>query len=221
MFIFLLTGCSSDYELNINSDSIDDKVNFNMSKINSDNVFEIGDVLELNIDGESDSEIENNIINTIKNGNIYTNYDKYDSFFERVIDGDKVSLIHNYNNGSFETASMFNYCFGGTYYKETDDYYVINGNNSFKCIFKNKTKVSIKTDYKVIDSNADIVLGNEYIWYFTDKNSEDHDLYMQVSKKIKASSKFHWGLMNLVVIMVVWILYKFKVSRNRNVSNDV
>ena len=46
---------------------------------------------------------------------------------------------------------------------DKENYYVIKGYNSFKCVFDKKTVVSIKTDYRVIDSNADKVRGNKYI----------------------------------------------------------
>lgn len=221
LLFLILTGCSSDYELNINNSGVDEKVHFDMSKIDSDNIFEIGDILQLDVDGDNDNDISNHIMDTIKNGNMYTNYDLDDSFFEREVDGSKLSLIHRYENGSFETANFFNSCFGETYYAETDDYYVINGYNSFKCNFKNKIKISIKSDYKVISNNADFVYGNEYIWYFTKKNSEDHELYIQVSKNIKANNKFHWGLLILGLLILGWILYKIRIFKGRDISNDV
>ena len=144
---------------------------------------------------------------------------------KKNIQNNKIELSYLYKNDTFQHSYIFNTCFDDFYYNSTNDYYIINGSGSFKCLINKKVKIAIKSDYLVIDSNADKVNGNTYIWNFNTKNNLDHELYIQISKKYKAPKNNNNNLIVIIAILISGILfYKFIIKKEKitlNHNNDV
>jgi hypothetical protein len=234
--LLLLTGCSSDYELKVNKYSIEENINFTLKDNDYDKAILLNELFRIsNIDYDDNQEMGKLVIDKIRNEKLNTGYNVDEDYINRInmngsyikkVNNNKINLTYTYKDDSYNYSNTFNSCFGDTYYDSTDDYYVINGYNSFKCLIKDKMKVSIKSNYRVIDSNADKIRGNEYIWYFTKDNNIDHDLYIQVSKKIKSNNKNsnYFGLIAMTIILLSLIIYKLFIKKDKigfNSNNDV
>ena len=223
LILFLLTGCGNSYELEINKNSLTENVYFTLKPNDYSNavlmkkIFNIGDKYY-----DDDRQMGEYVINYIKENDLQSLDGKY---YQKKIDGNQVSLNYTYSKEKFPDSIVFNSCFGDTYYEKTKNYYVIKGYNSFKCVFDKKTVVSIKTNYRVIDSNADKVRGNKYIWVFDSNNNLNHELYIQVSNKYRKEHGNYFPLIITVIAIFIVLLVSIykrngKIFKFRS-NNDV
>lgn len=219
--LILLTGCDSKYELTIDKDSIKENVSFRLSDDDYENGNFLSEVFSLDfryfyneqLNFESEKESGKFYIDYIKNNDLYPSY-RIGDVYEKDVVGERIKLRYTYRGDDYLGSQLFYYCFGDHYFDFTDDYYVIKGYNSFKCLLNDDTKIVIKTDNRVINHNADKVIGNRYIWYFTPKNNLDHTLYIQVSKKYKQPKHFDFSV-GLFVILVLGIVGYVIYSRRK------
>ena len=86
---------------------------------------------------------------------------------------------------------------------------------AFKCLVNDKESIAIQSDYRVVDHNADKVIGNKYIWNFDRKNNLNHELYIQISKKYKAPKNNYWSFIVLEIILIGMFIYKFFLKKDR------
>lgn len=211
---FLVTGCSSDYELKVNKYSMEENVEFTLKDDDYDKANLINGLFKISdINYDNENEMGRFVIDKLRNDKLSPG-DNLEGFYNKEKRNNKISLSYIYKNDDYNSSYIFNNCFGDIYYDSTDDYYVINGYNSFKCLIKDKVSVSIKSDYRVIDNNADKIRGNEYIWYFDRKNNINHDLYIQISKEYMAPKSNYWGIIIFFVIIIGFVIYKFFIKKD-------
>lgn len=224
LVLLMVTGCSNDYKLKINPSSISEEINFSISDTDTEKAVLINELFRVtNINYENESDMGEYVIDRLRNDNLSVGYN-IDDFYTKTVDGDDITLTYTYKDDSYDNSNVFNSCFGSTYFESTEDYYVINGYDQFKCLVKDKVKIVIETDYRVIDSNADKVRGNKYIWYFTEDNNLEHDLYIQVSKKYERKITNYFPLIMMIGIILGVIIYKFVIKKRGfkfNSNNDV
>lgn len=215
LILVFVTGCSDDYVLKINPNSIEEEINFSIGNDDTEKAILINELFRVtDINYEDDSAMAGYVIDRLRNYDLSPGYN-IENFYTKRVDGDKITLSYIYDEYNYDNSNVFNSCFGDVYFDSNEDYYVINGYNQFKCLVKDKVKVVIKTDYRVINSNADKVDGDKYIWYFTGNNNLDHDLYIQVSKKYKRKKMSYWSFYVIVGLIVGFIIYKFFIRKDR------
>lgn len=223
LMLFFLTGCTNSYELEINKTSLSENIYFTLKPNDYSNavlmkkIFNVGDKYY-----DDDRQMGEYVIDYLKTNSLHSLEDNY---YQKKIMDNRINLNYKYSKEEFPNSIVFNSCFGDTYYESTKNYYVIKGYNSFKCIFNKKTVVSIRTNYRVIDSNADKVYGNKYIWIFNNKNNLNHDLYIQISNKYRRKNGNYFPLIITVVaifIVLLVLIYKKngKIFRFKT-NNDV
>lgn len=226
LILVMVTGCSEDYKLKINQDSISEEINFSIGDNDTEKAVLINELFRItDINYENESDMGEFVIDRLRNDNLGVGYD-IDDFYTKTVDGDDIILSYTYKEGSYGNSNAFNSCFGNIYFDSNEDYYVINGYNQFKCLVKDKVKVVVETDYRVIDSNADKVIGNKYVWYFTKDNNLEHDLYIQVSKKYKRRGSNYFTMIIVGGIIIGFVIYKFVFKKDNfrlkfNSNNDV
>lgn len=216
LIIFFITGCgnNADYTLEIMPDTIKETTTITLKENDYNKANYLNDVFfisESNYNNEKESG--SLIIQEIKTKDLNATYNSED-IFDKKIDNDKITLKFNYKKDTYETAKIFNSCFNKTYYDSTEEYYVIKGYDQFKCLYKDEIKIVINTKYKVIDSNADEIKQNKYIWYFNEENYLDHELHIQVSKQLKKKTGGNWKMYVLIVMGIIYIIYKILTKAN-------
>lgn len=215
LILVFVTGCSNDYTLKINPNSIEEEINFSIANGDIDKAILINELFRVtNIPYDDDIAMAGYVIDRLRNYDLSPGYD-IDNFYTKSVDGDKIKLSYIYDEDNYGDSNVLNSCFGDVYFDSNEDYYVINGYNQFKCLVKDKVKVVIKTDYRVIDSNADKVSGDKYIWYFNGDNNLEHDLYIQVSKKYKRKKISYWPFYLMIGLIVGFVIYKFFIRKDR------
>lgn len=228
LIIFFITGCknenNSDYTLEIFPDRITETINLKLNDGNYEYANYLNDIFSIsNITNNDKITKGKDVINKLKDNNLKATTIN-NNFFNKQINKNKITLSYDHEDNEYKNSIVFNSCFSKTYYDSTDNYYVIKGYDQFKCLYKDKIEVIIKTDHKVIDSNANKVKNNEYIWYFNEENYMNQDLYIQVSKtKLNEKNSF-WKLYLIITIVIIYIIYKLfdnVILRLLNKNNEI
>ena len=205
--LLLLTGCTIDYNLVIDKDSIKETITGTASKEEYEvreedsglNLFYtyINDDINPLISGDG---LYTKDINEIDNG---INY-KYDFIYK--------------NN--YDKSKIINSCFENSNVKETDTYYSIELSGEFYCLYSDKININVISNYAVLENNAKEVNGNKYSWVIDD--SSNVNIFLNISKEIKyeepSKTKFisTFQLVGLIIFVVLtgitYILYRKKNS---------
>ena len=168
--IFLITGCSSSYNLKISDDSFEEEIYANF-----DNV-----VIYPASDGiESDDQVTPFITS-----DHYPIYGNNDIIYEKFVNNDDNSVIlkYKYDPKDFEKANSLRLCFENVKYEITDDYYFFDLSGSFYCLSSDELNINIITNNKVLDNNADFTKGNTYSWTINKDNVDDVHINIKIRK---------------------------------------
>lgn len=205
VFLLLLTGCTIDYNLEIDNNKIKEEMvgtisneEYEIKEIDTDvNIFyEI-----VNYDQKSllnDDEIYNKKI--VKNDN-----------------GVDYNFKYTYKD-NFDKSRLLNTCFEKVDFSETDEYYYASIGGNFYCLYSDKITINVKTDYAIMKNNADKVKNNVYTWILDDNTA---DIQMIISKKLVNNSNTEskpnfFRIIGFIVLIVLsgitYFLYKKKNS---------
>lgn len=207
--ILLLTGCSANY-----------KVEFVDGKVKED----------VYLFTDNESFIEQTKENTEKV--VYQMYlfDKDYDNFETKLEYDEYNTGFNYHTDftfkkTKDWESVVRQCYDEIAIIKSKDSITIQTSNEFLCYknFKELENVSItfKTNYVVIDNNADSVSSNKYIWKIEKEDAQYKPLYIKMqNKQIKAGSKkenilpFVGAIIIIIAIISISIFIKKRKKNN-------
>lgn len=195
-FILLLTGCKAEYNLNIIDDDFEEKINITIPK---------SDKNQIDYYTENDELIGENII---YNKNIKDN-------------GINKMFIYSHKYTLKEYQNRNNPCFANSKISEEDGYYSIYASD-FVC-FKSfdvqakEYKINIKTNYNVINENADKKSNNIYTWNFNENNFKNKNIIFQYTKQKKSLHADYLSLFItfLISIIIFSLLVIFQIAKNK------
>lgn len=212
--MFLLSGCSVEYNLTINKNTMEEDINAIFDKA-------------------TESELASRMEPIRRSA--YYNYDTRENeyyIFNKREDDNNIILSYNYeytgnNLYKSEAASR---CYYKRIVNVTDENITINTDNQVACLFKDGEReidditVNIKTDLIVLENNADEVNDKTYTWYINDQNYTNKPIYIKIDKNIKEKENisnltivlFIFGI--IVIGIIVYIIIKFKYSKNNKIS---
>lgn len=203
----LLTGCTINYDLTINKNSISETITGSVEK----SEYEIKD---------TDTSLNNFYILINEDVNPVISSD--DLYKKNIIDTDTgIDYKYTYNyKKNYDKSRIINSCFENHLVSETDDYYKIELTGKFYCLYSDKIDINVTSNYEVIENNASVVNGNKYKWIIN--SSDNVNILLTVSKKVeytepvkaKTFSTFQLiGLIIFVILTVItYFLYKKKNS---------
>ena len=239
--LFLITGCDIDYNLKISDGSIVEDSSVLMDKGS----------IETDMIAERYENYQNFNVPLLKE-----NYRHYgDENKDNSVKYYTVSQIDNSNQIGLHFAGEFNskVPFSSSYAVNmiTDEVAITEDDLSLNINVKNELKVFEEhdnlnditvnisvDDYKVVNNNADEVVGNNYRWKINRDNYKNKEIILQlnkinsikdtdkvVKKSFKDVKKTFEGIKNLeliigciVLVLVGFILYKF-ISFKQRISN--
>lgn len=168
--LFLLTGCSVEYNLELKDDTFYEEISFNIPNV-SDNISDY---------------------NYLKEQDFYAVFSKngmkeYKKETEIKDNVGIANLSFSYIGKNYDDAVVFDQCFDVHNVLLDDNKYYISTNGQFKCmtvdyIEADKVVINFKTEYDVIDHNADDVNDNIYSWEFNDSNFNNKQIKLVVDK---------------------------------------
>ena len=221
LFIFIISGCKAEYNLNISDNKIIESSNFYTEENDLD--FD-------NLDEDGPSSLED----------IYNNYYKQDyRAFDYEINNESLykkkklndygmNLSYTYDFENFGNSLLFNYEIsdGDNSYVNNEKYISIKISD-FNCFYgeeedaiSHNLTINITTDLKVLENNADRVNGNVYSWDINRDNYYDKGLYIKIKKNIDFSNVTIF-LSFVIVSIVVIIIFVFYIRKKFLINNDI
>ena len=202
--IVLCCGCKAEYKLDFTDEKITENLYITAPRNNM-----------------TDDEYYNNYSKsqTILGGDKFYNFE----IEESNEDGLKLNFNYEFSTANFYKSYIATNCFSIFKFVEDDDKYYIFAQGDFKCLYYKYVKVdevdvSITTNDKVIENNADKVNDNEYIWHIdldnpnnmnikliADKKTETKKIkkdYKKTVKIIAIATGIGFGLMGLIVLLI-------------------
>lgn len=196
LLIFLLTGCSVQYNLDLTNDQVQEK----MQIIEDDNTSEYFETLK-NFNGNvSASYMEEEPDTTEK----LPGYEYYD--IENNSDEEKVnlSLEHIFATEEFKNSNIINTCYDNVNFINNDKNIDISTSSRFLCFKKyvatKKIEVNITTNKKITEHNADTVSGNTYTWVIDRTNAYNKPIRLSSVTENKVEKEENTKF-NLIVIL--------------------
>ena len=205
--LLLLTGCTIDYNLVIDKDSIKETI----TGIAYKEEYEVR---------EEDSSL--NLFYTYINDDInplISSDGLYTKEIKEIDNGINYKYDFIYKN-NYDKSKIINSCFENSNVKETDTYYSIELSGEFYCLYSDKININVISNYVVLENNAKEVNGNKYSWVID--NSSNVNIFLNISKEIKyeepSKTKFisTFQLVGLIIFVVLtgitYFLYRKKNS---------
>ena len=176
--VFLITGCEVNYSLEFKDGIFNEDISFSLEN-NSNNIETINYLKNSDqyVYYISDDDIDKiNYNKTIKNNNNFVDF----------------NYSYSYTNG-LKDARVLTECFDAYSFIEEHDHYLIQTGNKFNCLvydymIADKINITIKTNNKVLENNADNVDGNKYMWTIDNSNFNNKPILFKVSKELNQTN---------------------------------
>lgn len=218
---FFLTGCTVDYNLTFNDSELNEVININLDETenNKENIEKM----------EYSAQYEALAISKQRNQKLY-------QFTGKQNNGKYIgSFSYNYSTSEFNDAHLIRQCYDSFNFVKTEKGYQLVTSDLFRCgsysyMMVDRYTITITTNHKVIESNADQVDKNKYIWVI-DTNGEvninkpikiifsNETIMEQLSNDLLNNSKIITfiviGILSCVIITVA-IVFTIKSKRNGN-----
>lgn len=203
----LLTGCTINYDLTINKNSISERVTGSVEK----EEYEIKD---------TDTSLNTFYVLINEDVNpVITEDDLYKKSITNTGAGIDYEYTYNYKN-NYDKSRIINSCFENHLVSETDEYYKIELTGDFYCLYSDKIDINVTSNYEVIENNANEVNGNKYKW--TISSSDNVNILLTVSKKVeytepvKAKTFSTFQLIGLIIFIILTIITYFLYKKKNN-----
>ena len=205
--LLLLTGCTVNYNLEINKDTLNETITGTVTKEESSQ--------ESNATGLSTVY---SIINEDQKP-VYNKEELYQKELKESGNNINYTFKYNYNIEDFVNSTIINPCFENKEIEEIDNYYSIRLSGNFYCLYSKKINIAVTSNLKVASNNADKIKDNTYIWTI-DKNTTNIELVVDkntpYTKPIKRGISSTFRIVCFIVLVVLsslaYILYKKKNS---------
>lgn len=211
---FILTGCSSEYNLEFSNDKIKEHIVATMSDsdVTTEQIDQVASFEDPSIPFINDDQYP-----------FPNNYDiKYNKKVDKKANSTTVILDYEYSHEEFKNSRAYNSCFADKSFEETKKGYNLKFSGHFYCLYGDSVTINIKTNNEVISHNADKVSGNTYTWVINKDNAQDTNISINISKKsmyIKPIIYIVLGVVFLVLTIGAYIAYN-KI-KNRDSINEI
>ena len=209
ILLLLVTGCTTDYNLTIEDDSITENI---VATIPSSSVNKKSN--------NNNIETDNQTIPFINNPQ-YVYNEKDGITYNKIVELDKlnnyiVTLNYKYTFNDFLQSKAYNNCFQESYINiEENGTIPIVFKGKFYCLYGDKININITSSREVLGNNADIVNGNTYTWIIDNNNVDNTNIQLLLSKdKISNSSNIIRLL--LLSILIIIIIIDIIIVKNKS-----
>lgn len=191
--IFLLSGCSVEYNLTINKSTMEEDITAIFDKAT-----------------ESDYANRMEKIRRSAYYNFDTREDEYYTF-NKSEDENNIFLNYSYiytDNNLYKSEAVSR-CYYKRIVNVTEENITINTDNQVACLYKDGEKeidditVNIRTNLKVLENNADEVNNGVYTWYINDQNFTNKPIYIKIKKEVYQESLTEQVVPILIIVLVI------------------
>ena len=192
--ILLLTGCTVNYNLEIDDNILKEKITGTVTKEESKQNSKATDISTIY-----------SIINEEQKP-IYNKEEIYQKSLKDNGNNIDYTFSYNYNIEDFVNSTIINTCFENHEIEQLDNYYSIRLSGNFYCLYSKKINIAVTSNLKVASNNADKIKDNTYIWTI-DKNTTDIELVVDkdtpYTKPIKRGISSTFRIVCFIVLVVL------------------
>lgn len=193
LITFLFTGCNVIYDVHIKDKKTEESLTI--------------DSINVSIYNEELNRKRYSLYSQSNSSNPYEqtddSYATYDIF---KINDNSLKYLYKYNS-NYSDSNIANSCY--EYFSvDTDENKVsILTGNSFKCFELinelDSVTININSNYKVIQSNADKIVGKKHTWYITRENASNKPIIFVYDKSKKNMTIMQYLIDNVPLVVVV------------------
>ncbi len=193
LITFLFTGCNVIYDVQIKDKKTEESLTI--------------DSINVSIYNEELNRKRYSLYSQSNSSNPYEqtddSYATYDIF---KINDNSLKYLYKYNS-NYSDSNIANSCY--EYFSvDTDETKVsILTGNSFKCFELinelDSVTININSNYKVIQSNADKIVGKKHTWYITRENASNKPIIFVYDKSKKNMTIMQYLIDNVPLVVVV------------------
>lgn len=209
ILILLVSGCTSNYNLEISNDSFKENINI---KIDKDLIPTESTQENIELDDPITPFLEGKQSALFSNEKVY--YKKKVTYYDDYVD---VTMKYNYTSNKFKDSNSLNLCFDDFVFEDDDTYY-IHAYGTFYCLYTEDININIKTNNKVIKSNADSINGNVHTWIINSSNYNNVNIEFEVDKGFPWKKVLIYG--STIIVVVGGISYSIYYIYNKNKKNN-
>ena len=218
--IFLLTGCDAVYNLDISDNKIDESTNFHFLE-NDYHYDAYSPDIEMKYFDNMDE-----LIDDVMNEDYLAFDKKYNNkvFYQKKrINSDSVIFMNTYSFDNFIHSYILNSCGKDVVFSNDKDSISLSAKIYYSCFgvdygpHLNNLTINIKTDFTVLNHNADQVKGNTYTWFVKDVDynksikmilEKDKNInFLSESNGLFTLSNFGVFMASFVVFLVLILIY--------------
>lgn len=196
MTCLLLTGCTVNYNLEIDDMYFKETITGNVLKSEMKN---------------DENKTDVNLFDLLINNDQEALQDGSNTLYEKTITEKDNSIDYNYeftyNENSISNSRILNSCFENFEFKNEENEYYLITYGEFYCKYSDEIKINIKTDNKVNIHNANKEKDNTYTWIINNENVDNFELNMVIDKNEKQdkNSNFAWSTLKTIVLILMLI----------------
>lgn len=209
LLVFVLTGCTAQYNLEIDDNSIKENVS-----------------IKILTSAVNESFLQDQVD---KSKIVYADkLETYNTKFENDNENYNISFDYIHKTEDFTNSKFLNICYNSNKISVVEDKLIIKTSNQFNCInmdndiHADKVEINITTKLKVTGNNADEVQGNKYIWNITSENYQNKPVQMEIKLPIKyevtEGTKYISALVIGLLAMGILVFIIVKIKRKTNNS---
>lgn len=192
IILILITGCSVEYNLNIDNSFSEHTVYIPES---SEEMIDVTQYRLPALFSESRLTYDNSNLKEIKYYNIKTLKDN------------KFSFNFVYDDNQLNDSNIANTCYQFFSVDTKENEVSILTGNKFYCfdVYEelDSVTININSNYKVIQSNADKIVGKKHTWYITRENASNKPIIFVYDKSKKNMTIMQYLIDNVPLVVVV------------------
>ena len=168
--LLLLCGCDVKYNIEFKNDKVYEKFSIKLN-----------------------NEKEANSIKYFNTNDLYASIIpdmiKYEKDVLKDNDTTKFNYSYVYDIDNYSNSMALSSCFKGYNILKEKNYYLITTSEGLKCMTSDYSTIIdnldivIETNHKLIDTNADEVSNNKYVWHINKKNYKTKSIMLKVYQK--------------------------------------
>lgn len=194
LICLLLTGCTVNYNLDINDNNFKETLT--------------GNVLNTELNNNDNTDI--NMFSYLITGDQPAFYKNDNIFFNKATNnttnGIDFDYSYTFNEYNFNNSRIINECFDNHIYEYKDNTYYLVVSGKFNCKYSETTNINITTNYNVTANNAQTIKNNTYTWTIDENNKDNIYFFITIDKTNKSNFDFQWSTFKTIGLIIIILL---------------
>lgn len=211
LIMLLLTGCTCKYEIEINSDSIKEKIT---SEIYASDYEEV-------VPGIDPDDMTSSFVNNEQ----YPLNNREDITYDKTVTNkgnyEEVVLEYEYSFDDFKNYSNTLRCFENVLFEKEDNEINVKLSGQFYCLYGESLDIVISSKNRITNANGKKI-ANTYTWTINNDNFQDVNIEFKISETSMIKYYIYIGIIAIAVIgIIIFVLNVLNKISSRNDVNEI